>query len=211
DTTDPHLFAIGSMIQVATPFTVVWGTGTLNWHIHVNRKADIRMVRGPLTYAAVRASGVKCPALWGDPAAFVRELFPRQPSEIRDWCLIPHYRETPLPDLGDVTVLSPLLSPEVFCRRLCEHRFALSSSLHGLIAAHSYGLRAAWIKLSSRPLGDDTKFRDYLLSQHLSPEPIQLAELNERTIHSCQSRLCEADFNLDAMRQPFPFELANSP
>jgi len=210
DIAEPHLFAIGSMIQVANPFTVVWGTGTLHWHIHVNRHADIRMVRGPLTYAAVRASGVKCPDIWGDPAAFIRELFPPQSSPSRDWCIVPHYREAPLPDVPGVAVVSPLLPPEEFCRQLCQHRFVLSSSLHGLIAAHAFGLKAAWIKLSNHPLGDDTKFRDYLLSQNLCPEPVPLPHVDQRSIQACRWHLTEADFDLDRMRLHFPFDLAGS-
>ncbi|WP_156383835.1 hypothetical protein [Methylobacterium sp. Leaf456] len=44
------------------------------------------------------------------------------------------------------------------CRRI------LSSSLHGLILAHAYGIPATWLKISDRPLGDDFKFRDYWAS-----------------------------------------------
>ena len=43
-----------------------------------------------------------------------------------------------------------------------------SSSLHGLIVSHAYGVPAVWIKFRDLPSGDDVKFHDYYLSLGLT-------------------------------------------
>jgi hypothetical protein len=37
-----------------------------------------------------------------------------------------------------------------------------SSSLHGIIIAHAYGVAATWVEFRPLPSGDGSKFRDYL-------------------------------------------------
>jgi len=43
----------------------------------------------------------------------------------------------------------------------------LSSSLHGIIMSHAYGINCAWIKFSNYVFGDDVKFLDYSYSLNL--------------------------------------------
>jgi pyruvyltransferase len=44
----------------------------------------------------------------------------------------------------------------------CEQ--IISSSLHGLIVAHAYGIPAVWQKFSNQVFGDDIKYQDYMES-----------------------------------------------
>lgn len=197
---EPHLFAVGSHCQLANARTHVWGTGILYRQAVLSAAATYHMVRGPLTQQRVRAAGGHCECV-GDPVGFVRELFAAG-DPLGEWCFVPHWREVPLvPTIDGVTVLSPLTAVAEFCRVLSGHKYVLSSSLHGLVAAHAYGLKAAWVKLSERPLGDDTKYRDYLLSRGLSPEPLPFPGFDVRAFRRVLPRLRESRPDLEPMRQ----------
>jgi pyruvyltransferase len=50
------------------------------------------------------------------------------------------------------------------CRRI------ISSSLHGIICAHSFGIPAAWISSHNRLKGDGIKFEDYYASINIVAE-----------------------------------------
>ena len=48
------------------------------------------------------------------------------------------------------------------CRKI------VSSSLHGIIVAHAYGIPAVWQKFSGNIFGDDIKYQDYFESVKIS-------------------------------------------
>jgi pyruvyltransferase len=84
--------------------------------------------------------------------------------------IIPHFR-----DQGDrllrrfqfkedVRVIDILGDIEETVDAVASCEAIVSSSLHGLIMAHAYGVPAAWIQLGDRVKGDGFKFRDYLRS-----------------------------------------------
>jgi hypothetical protein len=64
--------------------------------------------------------------------------------------------------------------PEAVFRDVAACESILSSSLHGLITADSFGIPSAWIELSSKVLGDGFKFRDYFSSIGIRHEPCKL-------------------------------------
>lgn len=176
-------FVIGSGLESVSDRDVVWGSGFIRRDPPHVRRPKICAVRGPLSRSLFLAAGCSCPEIYGDPALLMPLFYNPQISPSYDIGLIQHCREIdcePLPLLpsglsvhvidingGIEEVIDAILS----CRRI------LSSSLHGVIASHAYGVPAAWIKLSDRPIGDGTKFRDYWASMGRDDvQPLQVAQ-----------------------------------
>jgi len=175
-------WVIGSGLTWARSKDTVWGNGVIiQCEPDRIRQPRICAVRGPLSRSLLLAAGRDCPEVYGDPALLMPLFYNPEVTPSYDVGLIQHCREIgeePLPLLPpgltvrviDITggieeVIDAILS----CRRI------LSSSLHGIIAAHAYGVPATWLKLSERPLGDGIKFKDYWASMgrdHV--EPIQV-------------------------------------
>lgn len=159
----------GSIIRQARAGQAVLGSGAMWAGDRPNPAARYLWVRGPITARLVREAGGQCPDVYGDPAMLLPRLFPLEHNPVRDVGLFPHYADLPHCS-GDV--INPLQSvPDVICAVLSCRRI-VSSSLHGIIAAHAFGLPAAWVKLGDRLDGDDTKFHDHARSVGLDSMPL---------------------------------------
>lgn len=160
---------VGSFLQIVNQYAEVWGTGLLDSRHTPCPEATYHAVRGPLTREAIVKAGGYCPEKYGDPVMLCPRIYPKRNSSDRVIGICPQWREQSL-DLfrnksdRSVKILDVRSSPETFCRELSACDAVASSSLHGLVAAHSYGIPAVWIKPTDKPLGDGFKFRDYLLS-----------------------------------------------
>ncbi|WP_342152846.1 glycosyltransferase [Methylorubrum sp. SB2] len=164
-------FVIGSGLGGAGAEALIWGSGFIKAGLPLRASVNrIRAVRGPLTARRIAEAGGDTALPMGDPALLL-PLFYRPEIEPRyDIGIIQHFREAgtePLPRLPvgtsvrliDITGgIKQVIDAVLSCRRI------LSSSLHGLIVSHAYGVPATWMKISDRPLGDDFKFHDYWAS-----------------------------------------------
>ncbi len=134
----------------------------------------ILAVRGPLTRQRALASGVECPPLYGDPALLLPLLLP-PPTHRRGVALVPHFSDAARLrgrwSSGEVALIDPQGPLESVVARIAASELVISSSLHGVIVAHAYGVPAVWIELRPLPSGDRTKFHDHQLSQELEPRP----------------------------------------
>lgn len=162
---------IGSHLRRARPNYVVWGTGFIgSGDVLGGAPRAVTAVRGPLSREKLLAAGVDCPPVYGDPALLYPALHAARRDPRFDLGIIQHVRErgeipVPAAEPGvatriiDITgSLRGVADAIVSCRRI------VSSSLHGIIAAHAYGVPASWITFSDLPLGDGFKFRDYWAS-----------------------------------------------
>lgn len=159
--------AIGSIIRFAKPEQAIFGSGAMWAKDRPTPYARYLAVRGPLTRECVLSAGGACPEVYGDPALLLPEFANDPAQRVHDIGLVPHYVDQervralhPNERIIDVLRADPL----DVVREIRQCRSILSSSLHGIIVAHAFGIPAAWVRWSDSLSGDDTKFRDYAAS-----------------------------------------------
>lgn len=154
------LLAVGSVLQKARNGDVVWGSGVngKTWvpNLVENKKIDVRAVRGPLTRNALIKSGIPCPEIFGDPGFLFPELFAQEiadeeKSVLKDY---PNLGVIYVPNLNDdrflgrptnleergIQYVRPSENPNRMAQIISKSELVISSSLHGIILADSYGV-----------------------------------------------------------------------
>jgi len=159
-----HLMC-GSILVWAQNGDTIWGTGNSQDVLSdkmIGRNLNVLAVRGPLTRDRLLAEGEECPEVYGDPAMLLPRFYKPKVNKKHKLGAVWHYIEKKVPDKG--TLITPVMPVPDFIDRICECERIVTSSLHGLIIAHAYGVPARWMKVSDRVFGNGLKFRDYLLS-----------------------------------------------
>lgn len=213
------VLAIGSTIRFAREGTQVWGAGTPRMTDRLNPKARYLAVRGPLTARLVEQCGGTAPRVFGDPAALLPRLYqPERAAPRHRLGVVLHHAHLGRLHFDDeVKVIGVLRAGyagiEAFIDELLQCERILSSSLHGLIVSHAYGIPAQWLDVQAAPQavpGDGTKFHDYLLSVGLAAdEPLRLAEGSRVGVASAVAPALPArPLDLDALLEVMPWPRA---
>jgi pyruvyltransferase len=202
-----NLIAIGSILHWADRDSIIWGTGLINGSIElaVPPKA-VLAVRGRLTWESLRRQGISSPEVFGDPGVFLPCIYPRQAAR-RPLGLVPHYVDQSNPFVlqaaaAGVKIIDVSAPLEQFSAALSSCERILSSSLHGLIFAHAYGIPSAWVKISERVHGDGFKFFDYYSS--IGVKQPDVAVLNSGQSLEAMSERCHLpvrSIDPDALRR----------
>ena len=169
-----NLFCIGSVIRLAKN-SVILGSGIIKSGTpeELDSKNTYEFVRGPRTRERVLACGGTCPPIYGD-AALLLPRFCKEESKKYKVGFVPHYEHKNKYTIElakqknwefiDVSNVDPL----VVARKISSCEKIVSTSLHGIIAAHAYGIPAAHIEINQKELyGTITKFVDYHESVNL--------------------------------------------
>jgi pyruvyltransferase len=170
--------SVGSIANKAVDGCQVLGSGMAWKDLRLNPKAVWKFVRGPLTRDAIINSGGSCPEIYGDPALLLPALCGESKKKY-DIGIIPHYKEygfikNKYPNHFVINLNNK--NPKEVVKQITQCRTIMSSSLHGLICAHAFGIPAAWVKFSDIIIGDGTKYKDYFLSLGLEAEPSSLED-----------------------------------
>lgn len=161
-----NYLSIGSIIHHSTKKSIVWGSGIID-NIQEVVNADFRAVRGPQTRNYLINKGYNCPEIYGDPALLLPDFYKPNVNKKYKLGIIPHYNdfEEIMEKYGkcnDVKIIDMMtLDVEKTTIEILECKKIISSSLHGVIVSHAYSIPALWIKFSSKPFGNDIKYKDY--------------------------------------------------
>lgn len=166
-----YFMAIGSVLQLATNKTIVWGSGLISdRYLPIKPPKEILSVRGPLTRKVLVDAGISCPEIYGDPALISPLYYSPNCSKKFDLGIIPHYIDKKnkffLQNFSDVIKVIDINNPDYkqIVNDILSCKKIISSSLHGLIIADAYDVPALRVKFSNKIVGGDFKFNDYFLS-----------------------------------------------
>ena len=165
-TDEKRLLAIGSIIHYARNGDVIWGSGILYYSSPVKSNLDIRAVRGPLTWQKITKMYPKLnvPQIYGDPALLVPYFFPEFKKSLSpkyEYTIIPHMHEQKFEVFSsqNKNVIYPTENWNLVIRRIVNSKFVISSSLHGIILAESFGIPARFLRLNIKK--NLFKYTDY--------------------------------------------------
>lgn len=169
-----YYVVIGSVISwVNGRHCHVWGAGLMNKNDEI-KKCKFHAVRGEITRKKIKDFGFNIPPAIGDPALLLPIIYQPNSEKKYDLGIIPHYVQ--MPDLlkeyernkENVLIIDLLNDIETVLEQINSCEKTISSSLHGLIVSHAYGIPSLWCNLGKTSLaGDDIKFDDYFSSVNI--------------------------------------------
>ncbi|MFD2834222.1 polysaccharide pyruvyl transferase family protein [Gramella sp. AN32] len=161
-----NYLAAGSIIHHANKNSIIWGSGIIDFEQKVVN-ADFRAVRGPETRNYLINLGYDCPEVYGDPAILLPNFYIPQVKKKFKLGIIPHYTDynqiiqlfSKNTEINIIDLMTNSIEKTTDEILSCEK--IISSSLHGLIVPHAYGVPAVWIPFSNKPFGNAIKYKDY--------------------------------------------------
>ncbi len=205
-----RLFAVGSTLHYARDEDVVWGggvNGKISDTAHQFTSLDVRAVRGPRTKRFLDGIGVRCPSVFGDPGVLCSLLWPLdKPVRRRRVTYVPHFREDVCRhsncELDQVQVLSPLCPMFRVFETIVSSSLVLSSSLHGIVIAESYGVPAVLV----RNLCGETLFKYADYYEGTGRKEFLVANSITEAL-SCGGRAPDLSATQASLLTAFPFDL----
>lgn len=208
-----HIALIGSLLDCA-PLnnTHVWGCGFAHKDSPVYPPKAIYAVRGELSRQKYLDAGIECPEVYGDPALLLPRFYNPVIEKKYRVGIIPHVVDyvsvlenyaNKYPDLTIIDLTKPV---EEVIGKILECEKTISSSLHGLIVSHAYGIPSLWAEFSNKVLGEGFKFRDYYsITNYNKAIPFNdLIGFPDISTLSVRANLPKININLDKLLESCP-------
>ena len=173
--TAPVVLAVGSIVGLARKNCIIWGSGITYRTDPIEPGACYRAVRGPLTLRRLREAGCDVSGVvMGDPGLLLPLIYRPKVEPCHEFGIIAHNndrkrfevlleRSSCRDKFLFISLRTNRKSVEKSTDEICSCRRILSSSLHGLIVPHAYGIPALRMESHTIP-GDGSKFEDYFSS-----------------------------------------------
>lgn len=166
---ESNIIAVGSVLSFGNRKSQIWGSGFMNGTDEFNG-GKVLALRGIYSNEKLIKMGYKGTSIFGDPAILISLLI--EPSRTKHYKigLIPHWTETEffVSQYSDKCKIIDLRTNDIkkviYDITACE--YILSTSLHGIIVSHAYGIPALWIKKNDINT-DGIKFNDYFSSMNI--------------------------------------------
>jgi len=178
----PIYVTIGSILTNVNDKCIVWGSGIIAKKYTI-KKAKFLAVRGPQTRAYLISQGHDVPEVYGDPALLLPRYYNPKIEKEYKVGVIPHYNDFEKVEAwyknDDSVLLINLMTNTIedTTNQFLKCEKIVSSSLHGVIVSHAYGIPAVWQKFSDNVFGDDIKYQDYFESVKLTPYQSEIIDL----------------------------------
>lgn len=164
---EASLVGVGSVLEMVPEGYrgAVWGAGLMNDAPHALPHTRFLAVRGRLTRTRL---GLGDDVVPGDPGLLIsRHVSSREPEVVL--AAVPHgmhaghpaFRALAERNPVDVRVVDVRQSPAHVARRIAGATAVVTSSLHGLVYADSFGIPVVWVTLDPPLRGGEFKFHDY--------------------------------------------------
>jgi len=186
------VFGIGSILQIARrthrgarpdgskPW--IWGSGCMGG-LRKDFKGFVQfsIVRGPVTASLMNVDM----DVFGDPGILIADAMAEDISPADRIGLVPHHSQLGDPAFAQLVAKEPALklidvrkdALEV-CREIASCCYVISSSLHGLVVADSFGVPNTWLDPAGIHASPKLKFFDYAASvERALPSPLKIEDV----------------------------------
>jgi pyruvyltransferase len=157
-----RLLTVGSILHLAAPGDVVWGSGINGKEAYLppDLGLDVRAVRGPITHRLLREAGIAAPRVFGDPALLWSRFWPREgyaDGERRAVGFVPNLHDWAR-HRDDPRTIAPQGDLHTIAGQIARCDLVVATSLHGIVLAESFGIPARLVPPSAEPMH---KYHDY--------------------------------------------------
>lgn len=174
-TVEHKVCMIGSILSIGSRNnSIMWGNGFMHRSENVKDGTILRAVRGPKSLERCVAKGYNANDIaLGDPALLLPRIYNPTVEKRYKLGIIPHimdydiylnYYKENISKFNDTLLIDPNImcrGVEAFINKVLQCEKIVSTCLHGLICADSYGIPSIWSEVSNRLAGDGIKFEDY--------------------------------------------------
>ena len=166
-----YLITAGSILKwYSSKRCIVWGSGIIDNNENLTPAKKYYAVRGEYTKKKLKEIGVNDKVSVGDPGLLLPLIYTPKIDKKFRLGIIPHYIHYEL-------FKRSIINNDILIIKLADSNIeniidqinscdcTISTSLHGLIVSHAYGIISTWYKVKNKELqGDDIKFFDYFSS-----------------------------------------------